>query len=415
MLQSQLFAKTKKEAPKEAKTISHKYLARGEFIEQSFSGVYRFLPLGLKVLKKIEEIIREEMVALGAQELYLPVLQNKNLWLKTNRWATIDPPLFKLKDRHRKETALGSTHEEEITDVVRQRATSYQDLPLYLFQIQDKFRNEMRATGGLLRTREFLMKDLYSFHISEKDLIKFYEKVRKSYSKIFKKCGLNPICVEASSGTIGGKLSHEFMVLSESGEDRILICKKCSFAANIEKIGDRNQCPKCKRHLEKRNSIEIGHIFDLGTKYSKIMRANFRGRDGKVGPIVMGCYGMGLPRVMATIVEIHHDGNGIIWPKTVAPFQIHLIQIENTKKIRKVSEKLYQDLQKQGIEVLYDDREEKSAGEKFADGDLIGIPNRIVISERTLKKDCVEIKKRGEKKAKLIKLGSATWLRQLAD
>ncbi len=423
MLQSQLFTKTKKEAPKEAETISHKYLARGEFIEQSFSGVYRFLPLGLKVLKKIEEIIREEMVALGAQELYLPVLQNKNLWLETNRWATIDPPLFKLKDRHQKETALGSTHEEEITDIVRQRATSYQDLPLYLFQIQDKFRNEMRATGGLLRTREFLMKDLYSFHISEKDLIKFYEEVKKSYFKIFKKCGLNPICVEASSGTIGGKRSHEFMVLSESGEDRILICKKCGFAANIEKIGNRNQCPKCKRRLEKRNSIEIGHIFDLGTKYSKIMGANFRGRDGKASPIVMGCYGIGLPRVMATIVEVHHDQDGIIWPKTVAPFQIHLIQIpspaesrakvkkrtsfsspENTEKVKKVAEKLYQDLQKQGIEVLYDDREEKSAGEKFADCDLIGIPHRIVISEKTLKKDCVEIKKRGEKKTRLVKI-----------
>jgi len=244
MLQSQLFAKTKKTAPKEAEIISHKLLLRADFIEQSSSGVYRFLPLGFKVLKKIEEIIREEMIALGAQELYLPALQNKNLWLETNRWQTIDPPLFKLKDRHQKETALGSTHEEEITDIVRKRIKSYQDLPLHLFQIQDKFRNEVRATGGLLRTREFLMKDLYSFHRDEKDLANFYQKVKKAYFKIFKRCGLDSVCVEASPGTIGGKLSHEFMVLSPEGEDRILICKKCGYGANIEKVGEIKICPK---------------------------------------------------------------------------------------------------------------------------------------------------------------------------
>ena len=404
MLQSQLFAKTKKTAPKEAEVISHKYLSRGEFIEQSFSGVYRFLPLGLTVLRKIEKIIREEMILLGANELYLPALQNKNLWIETNRWKTIDPPLFKLKDRHQKEIALGSTHEEEITDSFRRRIKSYQDLPLYLFQIQDKFRNEMRPSGGLLRTREFLMKDLYSFHIDEKDLLKFYDKVKKSYFRIFKKCGLSPICVEAASGTIGGNLSNEFMILSENGEDRILICKKCGFAANVEKTGKLNQCPKCKGHLEKKNSIEVGHIFALGTKYSKIMNAEFNGKDGKTKPVVMGCYGIGLSRLMATIVEVHNDEKGIIWPKAIAPFQVHLIKIENTKKIKKVSEKLYQDLQKQGFEVLYDDREDVSAGEKFADCDLIGISQRIVISERTLAENCVEVKKRSEKRTKLIKI-----------
>ena len=409
MLQSQLFCKTKKEASKEAEIISHKYLLRGDFIEQSFSGVYRFLPLGLKVLKKIEIIIREEMRFLGAQELYLPTLQNKTLWMETNRWKTFDPPLFKFKDRHQKEIALGSTHEEEITDSFRRRIKSYQDLPLYLFQIQDKFRNEMRPTSGLLRTREFLMKDLYSFNANKKNLLKFYEKVKKSYFKIFKKCGLKPLCVEANSGTIGGKLSHEFTVLSEYGEDKVLICQKCGFAANIEKIGNIKKCPKCKGNLIKRNAIEIGHIFALGTKYSKVMKASFRNKEGKIIPVMMGCYGIGLSRLMATIVESNHDKEGIIWPKTVAPFDIHLLALSSNKeikenKIKKTAEKLYKNLQKRNVEVLYDDRENVSPGETFADCDLIGIPTRIVISEKTLNKDCLEIKQRNEKKIKLIKI-----------
>jgi len=404
MLQSQLFCKTKKEAPKEAEAISHKLLSRADFIEQTISGVYRFLPLGLRVLDKIEAVIDIEMLNLGAQKLYLPTLQNKNLWIETGRWDKIDPPLFKLKDRHQKETALGSTHEEEITDVVRKRIKSYQDLPIYLYQIQDKFRNEMRSSGGLLRTREFLMKDLYSFHVSENDQMKFYSEVKEAYFRIFKKCGLKAVTVEASSGTIGGEISHEFMAISENGEDRILICKKCGFGGNIEKVGELEKCPDCKFSLEKKNSIEIGHIFNLGTKYSKKMGANFIDKDGKSKPITMGCYGIGLGRLMATIVEINHDEKGIIWPEEVAPFKVHLIPIENSQKVIKTTEKLYQDLQKAETEVLYDDRNGKSVGEKFADADLIGIPNRVVISERTLLKNCVEIKKRSENKAKLIKL-----------
>jgi len=403
MLQSQLFVKTKKTATKDAVSISHKYLVRADFIEQTISGVYRFLPLGFKVLKKIEQIIREEMTALGAQELYLPTLQDKKLWLETNRWQTFDPPLFKLKDRHQRETALGSTHEEEITDIVRKRVKSYQDLPFSLFQIQNKFRNEMRATGGLLRTREFLMKDLYSFHADEKDLANFYGKVKKGYFNIFKRCDLKTVCVEASSGTIGGEFSHEFMILAESGEDKILICKKCGCGANIEKVGELKSCLKCKGNLSRFNSIELGHIFNLGTKYSQTMGATFLDKEGKSKPIVMGCYGIGLPRLMATIVESHHDEKGIIWPKEVAPFQVHLIQIENSPKVKKSAEKLYQDIKKQKIEILYDNRVDKTPGEKFADCDLIGIPVRIVISERTLKTNGVEIKKRSEKQMRLAK------------
>jgi len=404
MYQSQLFAKTKKEVPKKAEVISYNLLARADFIEQTISGVYRFLPLGFKVLKKITEIIRKEMQNLGGQEVYLPTLQDKKLWLETNRWQTIDPPLFKLRDRHKKETALGSTHEEEITDIVRKRVKSYQDLPLYLFQIQDKFRNEMRVSGGLLRTKEFSMKDLYSFHTTEKDLINFYNKVKKSYFKIFKKCALSALCVQASSGSIGGELSQEFMVTTEVGEDTVLICKKCAFAANIEKIGKAKKCPKCKSVLDKKRAIEIGHIFNLGTKYSKALKANFIDKNGRIQPIVMGCYGIGLPRLMAAVVEISHDEKGIIWPKTITPFDVHLIQIENTKKVKESSEKTYRDLQKAGIEVLYDDRKAKTPGEKFADADLIGIPLRIVVSERTLKQNCLELKQREKTKIQLVRL-----------
>jgi prolyl-tRNA synthetase len=402
MRQSKLFFKTKKEIPKGAETVSHQLLLRGDFVEQTISGVFRFLPLGFLVLKKIEKIIREEMLKLGAQELYLPVLQNKNLWLETGRWDTIDPPLFKLKDRHQKEIALGPTHEEEITDIVRRRVNSYKDLPFSLFQIQVKFRNEMRASGGLLRNREFIMKDLYSFHKNEEDLLRFYEKVKKSYFKIFKRCGLKAFCVQADPGTIGGKISHEFMVLAESGEDRVLFCQNCNLAQRYE-TGEK-KCPKCKNILIERKAIEVGHIFNLGTKYSQAMKAYFLDKDGQKKLIVMGCYGIGLGRLMATIVEVWHDEKGICWPREVAPFLVHLIPVENTKKVIKTTEKLYLNLKNQGVEVLYDDRKEITVGEKFADSDLIGIPWRIVVSERTLAKNCLEIKKRDQIRGKLVKL-----------
>jgi prolyl-tRNA synthetase len=406
MRQSQLFYKTKKETPKEAKISSHKLLVRADFIEQTISGVYRFLPLGYRVLKKIENIIREEMVKIGGQEIYLPVLQNKNLWLETERWEKIDPPLFKLKDRHQKEIALGPTHEEEMTDIVRNRIKSYQDLPVFLFQIQVKFRNEMRASGGLLRNREFIMKDLYSFHKDIDDLARFYEKVKKAYFQIFKRCSLKAFCLEADPGTIGGKFSHEFMVISESGEDKILVCPKCGYAERLLEETEEKKCLKCKTILEKKNAIEVGHIFNLDTKYSEAMKAYFLDRDGKQKPITMGCYGIGLPRLMATIVEVHHDEKGICWPSEVAPFNFHLIPVENSQKVKKESEKLYRDLQKKGIEVLYDEREGISVGEKFVEADLIGIPWRIVVSERTLAKKSIEVKQREGKKVKLIKINN---------
>ncbi len=403
MKQSELFAETKKQAPRDAKAISHELLVRGDFIDQLTAGVYSFLPLGWRVHRKIEQIIREEMNAIGGQEVFLPVLAPKKIWEETDRWKTMDPPLFKLKDRHQKELALGSTHEEVITDLARKRVKSYKDLPFYLYQIQDKFRNEMRSSGGLLRVREFIMKDLYSFHVSENDLKKYYEKVKGAYMKIFQRCGLKVVPIEAESGAIGGTLSHEFALIAKSGEDKILACSKCDYGANVNKHGRIKICPNCKAKLVFSHGIESGHTFNLGTKYSEAMGAYFTDKDGRKKPIVMGCYGIGLGRLMAAIVEVYHDKNGIIWPKQVAPFDIHLIQIGDNKKIEETGKKAYNALQKKQIEVLYDNREE-SAGVKFADADLIGIPLRIVVSEKTLKNESVEFKKRNERKVKLIKI-----------
>lgn len=405
MRQSNLFYKTSKEALKEAEAVSHKLLLRGGFIDQLVSGVYSFLPLGNRVLQKIAGIIREEMEKIEGQELFLPALQPKNLWEETGRWESIDPPLFKFKDRHEKDLCLGSTHEEVITDLARKIIKSYRDLPKCLYQIQDKFRNEMRATGGLLRTREFLMKDLYSFHATKEGAIEYYDRVVKAYLRIFKRCGLNAIKADADSGTIGGDLSHEYQILSETGEDKTLICKKCGYAANIEKSGLIASCPKCKGELEEKKTIEVGHTFFLGTKYSAKMNANFIDVDGKTKPVVMGCYGIGLGRLMSTIVEINSDERGIIWPEEIASFRAHIIPVEiDSKKVRSAADNIYKTLSGKGVEVLYDDRRDKTIGEKFADSDLVGIPVRLVVSEKTLKEGGkIEFKKRGDKKVKLIK------------
>ena len=406
MKQSLLFNKTRKNISKDIVATSHKYLIKADFIEKTISGVYRFLPLGFKVLKNIEKIIREEMTNLGSQEVLLPTLQSKKLWEETGRWENYDPPLFQFKDIHEKEIALGPTHEEEITDMVRKRVSSYQDLPISLFQIQNKFRNEIRATGGLLRTIEFSMKDLYSFHSNEKDLIDFYEKVKNSYFNIFKRCGLSTVAVNADSGTIGGDYSNEFMVVTDVGEDTILICSKCGYGANIEKLNDAKKCPKCEGHLESKKAIELGHVFCLGTEYSKKMNANYKNKQGKEVPILMGCYGIGLSRLVAAIVELNNDDRGIVWPREVAPFQFHLICLGSNEKVKKEADQLYAQLKKEGFDVLYDDREDKSVGEKFAESDLIGIPVRIVISEKTLKEKSVGVKRREETEEQLIKINN---------
>lgn len=400
MLQSKLFLKTSKEKPKEADNISAELLIRAGYIDKLAAGVYTFLPLGLRVLRKIENIIREEMNKIGGEEILMPVLHPKALWEETGRWDKIDPPLFKLKDRHDREYGLGSTHEEVICDLVRGRVDSYKDLPFVLYQIQDKFRNEMRSTGGLLRTREFLMKDAYSFHANEKDMQSYYEVMTKAYHQIFKRLGSDAIQVEASSGTIGGKISHEFMVLSKTGEDNVVVCE-CGFGSNEEVIMGEKKCPRCESIISKDKAIEVGHTFQLGDKYSKLMKVVYRDKEGEDKFVQMGCYGIGLGRAMATAVEIHHDGKGISWPESISPFDIHLVTLgTDLRRNLSPAEKIYNELS-QKYEVLYDDRD-ISAGEKLAEADLIGISKRVVVSEKTIKANKVELKLRKDKEAKLV-------------
>ena len=409
MRYSQLFGKTLRAAPKEAEATSHILLAKGGFIDQLAAGIYTFLPLGWRVHQKIANIIREEMDALGGQEFTMPVLQPRTLWQETGRWGTIDPPLFITVDRHDKEYALGPTHEEVITDLARRFVKSYKDLPFSAYQIQDKFRNEHRATGGLLRTREFFMKDLYSFHADEADFKIFFKKAIEAYTKIFDRLGLKTLVSQASSGSIGGDITYEFQVPANVGEDLVFFCKDCGYAINKELSDEekvKEKCPQCSGKLDQTNAIEAGQVFSLGTKYSKDMKATFVDRDGKEKPIVMGCYGVGIGRLMATIVEVSHDSQGIIWPKNVAPYQVHLITIGNHKSVISRAEEIYEKLVKKGEEVLYDDRD-GSPGVKLADADLIGIPQRWVVSENTLKKDSIEVKNRSEKTAKLVKISSS--------
>ncbi len=419
MRQSQLFTKIIRETPKDEQSVNAIFLTRAGFIRKLMAGVYTFLPLGWRIYKKIEEIIREEMNSVGGQEILMPVLHPKKNWEITNRWQY--PEMFKLKNRGGKDYSLGWTHEEIITPLVKEFISSYKDLPLYVYQIQDKFRDELRAKSGLLRGVEFIMKDLYSFHQDEKDLDAYYEKIKTAYFRIFKRCGLgNQTYLTLASGGTFSKYSHEFQTVTPYGEDTIYICQKCKLAINKEIIDKENyRCPQCRnKELEIKKAIEVGNIFKLKDKFTRVFNFTFKDKDGKEKQVQMGCYGIGLGRLMAAIVEVWNDKNGIIWPKEVAPFQVHLIQIpspaesgtkvkkrtKSSSPIKKVAEKLYKDLQGTGAEVLYDDREDKSAGEKLVNADLIGIPIRLVVSEKTLKQNCVEIKKRSDKKTKLIKL-----------
>ena len=395
MKQSKLFYKTLKNAPKDAEAISHILLTRAGFIDQTGAGSYAFLPLGFKVLNKIENIIREEMVKIGGQEILMPALTPKENWQKTGRWEKFDV-LFKLKGSNKKEYALGPTHEEIIAPLAKKIVFSYKDLPFYLFQIQTKFRDELRVKSGLIRTREFLMKDLYSFHATEKDLDDYYEKASLAYNKIFKRCGLGVFKTLASGGSFS-KYSHEFQAETEAGEDIIFICKKCKTAFNKEL--SLKKCLECGNSVfDNKKAVEVGNIFKLGAKYSLPFDLKFKDKDDKEKPVIMGCYGIGLGRLMAAVVELNHDSKGIIWPKEVSPFDAHLIQLGNNKKIGKAAEKVYQELIKQDKEVLYDDREDVAPGEKFAEADLIGIPIRLVVSEKTLKNNYLEVKKRDEDK-----------------
>ena len=410
MLQSKLFYRANKNKSAETEAVSHDLLTRAGYVDQLMAGVYTFLPLGFRVLKKIENIIRKNMEAADGQEMLMPALNPKENWQKTGRWESLDI-LFKLKGAGDKEYALAPTHEEVIAPLAKKIVFSYKDLPFYAFHIQNKFRNELRAKSGILRTREFMMKDLYSFHATQEDLDKYYEKVAKAYVNIFKECGIlrngkDPMTYRTlASGGSFAKYSDEFQTLTEAGEDTVYVCKKCQIAINKEIIGENKNCPKCgASEYEEKKGIEVGNIFKMGTRYSAPFDLKFKDKDGTEKPVLMGCYGIGLGRLLGTIVEVNHDEKGIIWPKEVAPFLVHLIPVGDDKKVKIVVEKLYTSLLKNNIEVVYDDRADKSAGEKFAEADLLGIPYRVVVSEKTLKANSVEVKERGKSQAKLVKI-----------
>ncbi len=407
MRQSRLFTKTTKNISAEEKSLNAQLLTRAGFVDKLGAGIYTYLPLGLRVINKIGNIIREEMDAIAGQEILMPALQPKANWQATGRWDELDV-LFKLKGDDGKEYALGATHEEVIVPLLRKFISSYKDLPLFVYQIQTKFRNEKRAKSGILRGRQFLMKDMYSFHADEKDLSDYYEKVKESYWKIFERVGIKEktYLTLASGGTFS-KYSHEFQAVTDAGEDTIYICKKCHLSINKEILADINPvCPECQSEdFEIKKAIEVGNIFKLNTKYSAPFNLHFKDVRGKEKTVIMGCFGIGLDRLMGTVVEVSNDKNGIIWPANIAPFRAHLILLKlEDASVRQEAENIYHALQKANIEVLFDDRN-LSAGVKLKDSDLIGIPIRLVVSDRN--KGKIEAKERGKEKTKLISLDEA--------
>lgn len=378
-------------------------LVRAGFADKLMAGVYTLLPLGMRVYRKIENIIRREMDTVGGQEILMPSLQPKANWEKTGRWKTYDS-LFRFMSYYTKgEYALGPTHEEVVVPLVQAQNLSYKDFPVSVYQIQTKFRDEARAKSGLLRGREFSMKDLYSFHTSEKDLDAYYEKAKEAYFRVFKEVGLGDVTyLTFASGGSFSKYSHEFQTLSDAGEDIIYLCPKCKVAVNKEIIDEQKGCPECGgKKLNEKKAVEVGNIFKLKTKYSSAFGLKFKDENGKEGDVIMGCYGIGLTRLLGAIVEVRHDEKGIMWPEAVAPFAVHLVRLGQDAKVLKFADDVYKKLGQKGIEVLYDDRE-ASAGEKFADADLIGIPYRVVVSEKTVEKKKVEVKRRNEKGEKLM-------------
>lgn len=397
---TKLFTKTRKDISKDEISINAQLLEKAGFISKEMAGVYNFLPLGLKTLRKIVDIIRYEMNKLDANEILMPTLASIEKYKKTKR-DKLDI-LFQTKLHSGSEFILNQSHEEVVTPLLQNFIKSYKDLPQAVYQIQTKFRNEPRAKSGLLRGREFLMKDLYSFHIDEKDLDRFYEKVQRAYFNIFSKLDIKDVTylVYASGGSFS-KYSHEFQTVCETGEDKIYLCEKCKIGVNQEIIDEQKACPKCgNTELVIKKSIEVGNIFKLGTRFSDAFNFNYIDSDGKSKKIVMGCYGMGPTRIMGSIVELYHDELGISWPSSIAPYQIHLISLKQDK----ITDKVYNELTKKNIDVLYDDRSDISVGQKFVDADLLGMPKRIVISNKTIVNDEAEIKERKSGKIKNIKI-----------
>jgi len=393
--QSRLLTKSRKDVSKDEASANAQLLERGGFVNKLAAGIYSYLPMGLRVLTKIETIVREEMTAIGSEEVLMPGLTPKAPWEATGRWT--DPGTqvqFQLKDNGGRDFGLGFSHEEIVTPLVSQFVRSYRDVPKSVFQIQTKFRDEPRAKSGLLRGREFRMKDMYSFHTDATELDNYYEQVVAAYMRVFSRVGLNAFRVKALGGVFSPEPSDEFTVEAPVGEDTIFRCDHCDFAENKEiatvKAGDT--CPNGDGSIQEIKGIEVGNTFRLGAKYSSAINWTIADKEGKTTPVLMGCYGIGISRLVGAVVECSHDDHGIIWPQAIAPYDVHVVNLMRTKA--DVADDTAVLLERAGYSVLYDDRPEASVGAKLADADLFGIPVRVVISERSLAQGSIEVKAR---------------------
>jgi prolyl-tRNA synthetase len=404
MFWSKVFLPTLKDTPQDAEVISHQLMLRSGMIRRVTSGIYTWLPIGLRVLRKVENIVREEMDASGAQEVLMPMVQPKELWEETQRWEKMGPELLRIQDRHERDFCLGPTHEEVITDLIRNNVKSYKELPLNLYQIQTKFRDEVRPRYGVMRGREFLMKDSYSFNLDEDSLNESYVLMKEAYKKILDRLGLQFKIVKADSGAIGGDASEEFHVLAENGEDTIAISDSSDFAINTELLLEEGEdieslqgkpSPDGEGIIEIKKGIEVGHIFQLGKVYTDAMKANVLDNEGKAQNLYMGCYGIGVSRLVAAAIEQNNDDKGIIWPEAMTPFEVNIIAIgfDKDEKIAKASTDLYSKLSSMGYEVMLDDRKD-GYGTKMKDAELIGIPINVIIGKQYLQNGEIELKHR---------------------
>jgi prolyl-tRNA synthetase len=393
MKQTKLFTKTRREAPKDEVSKNADLLIRAGYIYKDMAGVYSFLPLGLMVLNKISNIIRKEMNAIGGEEIFLTSLQDKKVWEKTGRWSDdVVDNWFKTKLKNDTELGLGFTHEEPLTRLMKDYIRSFRDLPVYAYQIQTKFRNEARAKSGIMRMREFLMKDLYSFSKDEKQHLEFYEKAKQAYLNIFNNVGIgDKTYLTYASGGSFSKYSHEFQAITDSGEDLIYVDEEKHIAINKEVLNEEvcSDAGVKKSNLIEKKAVEIGNIFSLGTRFSEALELFYTDEKGEKKPVVMGCYGIGPGRLMGTVVEILSDDKGLVWPIAISPFDIHIVSLDQSTN--EIAQNIYKDLTDKGIQVLFDDRDVRP-GEKFADSDLIGIPIRLVIGEKGIKQGSFEVK-----------------------
>ena len=408
MKQSHLFTKTKKESPTDEVSLNAELLIKAGFINKEMAGVYSYLPLGLRVIKKIENIIRDEMDKIGGIEMRTSVFQNKEIWEKSGRWSDeVVDVWFKTKFKNGGDVGLSFTNEEAYSDILKQYVSSYKDLPVYPYDFKNIFRNETRSKSGILRGREFYWKALYSFSKNDEEHNEFYEKAKLAYKNIFQRAGIGHLTYLCfASGGSFSKYSHEFQTLTGAGEDTIYIDENKGIAINSEVYNDEviENLGLKKEDLVEKRAIEVGNIFSLGTKFSEPFDLKYKDEKGDEKLVIMGSYGLGLTRLMGTIVEVSSDDKGIIWPESIAPFKVHLLALGDDEKTNSEGDKLYERLTEKGIEVLYDDRRDVSAGEKFADADLIGIPYRVVVSKRSLTDGGFEVKKRTEEKGRVVSL-----------